>query len=97
MSYSVPVHATLSLTELRPHLHTLPGRPDWIPYRTSYYREDWAFCLSHQQIRAWKRLITKYVLILISGRDANLRRVLFTGRIDRRGPHFLPRMSSVIG
>jgi aminopeptidase-like protein len=50
MNYSVPVHATLSLAELLPHLHTLPDYPDWIPYRTSYYREDWAFCLTRKQM-----------------------------------------------
>lgn len=47
MSYSTPVRRTMSLAELRPHLHTLPERPDWIPYRTSYYRETWGFCLAH--------------------------------------------------
>src|SRR5262245_16066501 len=47
MSYSVPVDARLTLGELRPHLHTLSEHPDWIPYRTSYYREDWGFCLTH--------------------------------------------------
>jgi len=52
MSYSAPVHATLSLTELRPHLHTLSDRPEWVPYRTSYYREDWGFCLTHKQMLA---------------------------------------------
>ena len=52
MSYSVPVHRTMSLEELKPHLHTLPAHPDWIPYRTSYYREDWGFCLSHRQFGA---------------------------------------------
>lgn len=50
MSYSVPVQRTLSLAELRPHLHTLPDHPDWIPYRTSYYRDDWGFCLSERQL-----------------------------------------------
>ncbi len=52
MSYSVPVHAHFTLSELLPHLHTLPERPDWIPYRTSYYREDWGFCLAHRQLQA---------------------------------------------
>jgi aminopeptidase-like protein len=50
VSYSIPVHATLSLADLRPHLHTIPERPEWIPYRTSYYRETWGFCLSHRQL-----------------------------------------------
>lgn len=52
MSYSSPVRTTLTLSELRPHLHTLPDHPDWVPYRTSYYREDWGFCLSHRQMMA---------------------------------------------
>lgn len=52
MSYSVPVDATMSLEELRPHLYSLPDHPDWIPYRTSYYRENWGFCLPHRQIES---------------------------------------------
>ena len=49
LNYSVPVHRTMSLAELRPHLFTLSETPDWIPYRTSYYRETWGFCLSQKQ------------------------------------------------
>ena len=49
VNYSVPVHRTMPLEELKPHLHTLPEHPDWIPYRTSYYKETWGFCLSHRQ------------------------------------------------
>jgi aminopeptidase-like protein len=50
VSYSVPVRARMSLDELRPHLHTLPDHPTWVPYRTSYYKEDWGFCLSQQSL-----------------------------------------------
>jgi aminopeptidase-like protein len=50
MNYSVPVHATMPFSELKPHLFTLPEHPDWIPYRTSYYKETWGFCLSHNQM-----------------------------------------------
>ena len=52
VNYSVPVRATLSLSELQSHLHTLSEYPDWIPYRTSYYQENWGFCLSHKQMLA---------------------------------------------
>jgi aminopeptidase-like protein len=52
MNYSVPVHSTMPLSELKPHLFTIPKYPDWIPYRTSYYKEDWGFCLSHNQMLA---------------------------------------------
>ena len=41
VNYSVPVKKRMSLAELRPHLFTLPDHPDWIPYRTSYYNENW--------------------------------------------------------
>ncbi|MBI5667973.1 MAG: DUF4910 domain-containing protein [Chloroflexi bacterium] len=50
VNYSVPVRTTMTLDELKPHLFTLPEYPDWIPYRTSYYRETWGFCLSHNQL-----------------------------------------------
>jgi aminopeptidase-like protein len=52
MSYSVPVRQRISLSELKDHLQTLPGQPSLIPYRTSYYKEDWAFCIAHRQFEA---------------------------------------------
>jgi len=47
MSYSVPVRKKMSLEELRLHLFSLPAHPEWIPYRTSYYKENWGFCIRH--------------------------------------------------
>lgn len=52
VSYSEPVSATMTLEELRPHLHTLPEQPDLIPYRTSYYKRDWGFCLRHDVLES---------------------------------------------
>jgi len=49
VGYSVPIHAKLTLSELKPHLFTIPERPDWIPFRTSFYHKNWGFCLSHKQ------------------------------------------------
>jgi aminopeptidase-like protein len=52
VSYSEPVRATMSLEQLRSRLHTLPDRPDLVPYRTSYHERTWGFCLSHRALMA---------------------------------------------
>jgi len=54
LNYSVPVQKKISLTELKEHLFTLPEHPSWIPYRTSYYQENWGFCLSYNIFKALK-------------------------------------------
>ncbi|MCE7985804.1 MAG: DUF4910 domain-containing protein [Caldilinea sp. CFX5] len=50
VNYSIPIQRTISLAELREHLHTLPEHPDWFPYRTAYYQETWGFCLSQRTL-----------------------------------------------
>lgn len=50
LGYSVPVHRKVALSELREHLFSLPDQPELIPYRTSYYRENWGFCLRHRRL-----------------------------------------------
>jgi aminopeptidase-like protein len=51
VSYSTPINANLTLEELNKHLHTLQEFPDWIPYRTSYYKENWGFCISFNDLQ----------------------------------------------
>lgn len=52
LNYSVPVHARMPLEQLKAHIFTLPEQPDLIPYRTSYYAEQWGFCMPHRQLMA---------------------------------------------
>lgn len=49
LNYSIPINTKMSLEELKQHLFTLPKQPDVIPYLTSYYKENWGFCMSHNQ------------------------------------------------
>lgn len=52
VNYSVPIHEKMPLERLKQHLHSIPEQPDWIPYRTSYYKEYWGFCLPHRTLEA---------------------------------------------
>jgi len=49
LNYSIPVDKVMALSELKEHLHTLPDQPDLIPHKTSYFKEQWGFCLTHNQ------------------------------------------------
>jgi aminopeptidase-like protein len=50
LNYSIPVHQKIQLEELKKHIITIPDKPEWVPYRTSYYKETWGFCMSHNQL-----------------------------------------------
>ena len=51
MGYSIPIDKIVELEELKPHLHTLEDKPDAIPFATSYFKEDWGFCLTHNEYK----------------------------------------------
>lgn len=55
VNYSIPVRESLSFSELCKHIHTLPEMPDAWPYRHSYYKRDWGFCMSHSDFESMDR------------------------------------------
>jgi aminopeptidase-like protein len=52
VSYSSPVRDRMSLAELRRRIFSVPGRPDWVPYRKSFDSGSWGFYLGHEEVRA---------------------------------------------
>ena len=72
VGYSIPIHTKMTLSELKSHLHALPEHPEWVPYRTTYYTEDWGFCLSQRQLDELKEDETYEVYIDSSLKDGHL-------------------------
>lgn len=54
VNYSTPINQKISLSELKNHIYTIPEKPDLIPYVTSYYSENWGFCMSYNQFLGLK-------------------------------------------
>ena len=69
LNYSVPVHEKLPLSELKKHIYTMPDQPDLIPYRTSYYSDNWGFCMSHNQLQGLEEGI--FEVLIDSDHDEN--------------------------
>lgn len=66
VNYSSPIRQRMSLADLKAHIFTLPDQPDLIPYRTSYYKESWGFCMSHRQLAALEANDGDYEVVIES-------------------------------
>lgn len=51
VNYSIPVNKSISFEELKPHLYFKEELSEAIPYVTSYYKENWGFCISFNQYK----------------------------------------------
>ena len=65
MGYSVPVSGVFTREELSKQVHVLSEQPTAIPYVTSYYADNWGFCMSLNQ---WEDLGDGPFEILIESR-----------------------------
>ena len=60
ISYSKNINKSLKYEALIKRLHSLPNQPNAIPYITSYYKDDWGFCISENQKKNYlKKVPTK--------------------------------------
>ena len=62
VSYSIPFKGKLTLKELNNYLYSIPNQPTAIPYVTSYYKERWGFCISHNERKKLKKGIYQIVI-----------------------------------
>lgn len=67
VSYSEPVSLRLEWPALAAHLHVHPELPTAVPYRTSYYRRNWGFCLTHAQYRELESIGGPFEVVIDSG------------------------------
>jgi len=49
VGYSEPIHQKMAFDDLKCHLHYRDDLPEVIPYRTTYYKRNWGFCIAKSQ------------------------------------------------
>ena len=51
VQYSKPINKIINIKDLKKNIFYLKRRPKSIPYVTSYYRENWGFCMTFNQFK----------------------------------------------
>lgn len=71
LSYSMAVNQTMNYDELVNHLYYLENQPDAIPYRTTYYKKKWGFCLSYNDFKKYIKKDELYKVFINSSFNSN--------------------------
>jgi len=69
INYSEPVKGTFSFDELQSHLYYHETLPEAIPYRTTYYKKDWGFCVNQNQYKKLQELDSELSVLIDSDFD----------------------------
>lgn len=72
VNYSVPINMELEYDALVDHLHYKEELPNAIPYYTSYYKNNWGFCLSYNDFLTLPKSGKYRVLIDSELKDGSL-------------------------
>ena len=62
VGYSHPINKIITINELKKHIHTDKNNKNAIPYVTSYYKKNWGFCMSQNQLKNIKKKKYKVVI-----------------------------------
>jgi aminopeptidase-like protein len=62
LNYSSEMNKIMSFSKLKKHLHYNKKLPNAIPYITSYYKRQWGFCISANQLKKFKDKKYKVVI-----------------------------------
>lgn len=62
VGYSIGINKLISKEDLASKLYSLPEMPDAIPYITSYYKDNWGFCISDNERKKLKNGSYKVII-----------------------------------
>ena len=72
LGYSQSINTSLKLVDLKKNIFSLPKQPNAVPYVTSYYKKNWGFCLSYNQLKTLSKGNYKAIINTNFKKNGNL-------------------------
>ena len=76
VSYSQKIKKRITKIEILKKIHSLPKNVRAIPYKTSYYKKDWGFCVNEITKKKLKQNIMKMIYSLLISIQNLIKKVL---------------------